>query len=192
MPAHNRPLTEPEVAAVKADYAALRARQQAGFSAADFRADPDAVALQSTPEEREAVYEDRWQDGGLGFMAAFTDLMFDPKANETAADFVRDKIRGLVKDPEVAELLCPTNTIGCKRLCIDTGYYQTYNLPHVHLVDVSEDPITRISETGIHVGDRAWEVDVIVFATGFDAMTGALLRIDIEGGWWANAGRKVV
>ena len=107
--------------------------------------------------------------------------MFDPGANEDAAEFVRDKIRGIVDDPETAELLCPDNTIGCKRLCVDTNYYATYNLPHVHLIDVSKQPIEKIDETSIHTGGSAYEVDAIVFAIGFDAMTGALLRVDIRG-----------
>ena len=119
--------------------------------------------------------------GGLGFLAGYADAMFDPGANEDAAEFVRDKIRDIVNDPETAELLCPSNTIGCKRLCVDTNYYATYNKPNVHLVDVSKNPVERIDQTSIHTGGKAYEVDAIVFAIGFDAMTGALLRVDIRG-----------
>ena len=181
VPARNRPL-EPEYRArVKAEYDALRERQRRAFAAADFKADPDAKALEMTDEERRAILEMRWAEGGLGFTAAFADMMFEPEANAVVAEFVRDKIRSIVKDPETAEKLCPGNTIGCKRLCVDTGYYETYNLPHVHLVDVAAAPIERIGETAIHTGGRAYEVDAIVFATGFDAMTGALRRIDIRG-----------
>ena len=119
-------------------------------------------------------------------MAAFVDLMFDEDANASAAEFVRSKIRETVKDPETAEIQCPSNTIGCKRLCVDTDYYATYNLPHVTLVDVSDNPVS-ISETAVQSGDRSFDVDTIVFAIGFDAMTGALLRMDIQG----REGRKL-
>jgi cyclohexanone monooxygenase len=107
--------------------------------------------------------------------------LFSPDANETAADFVRAKIRETVRDPKVAELLSPKTVIGCKRLCVDTGYFETFNKPTVELVDVSETPISEITPHGLRVGDRDFEVDAIVFATGFDAMTGALLGIDIRG-----------
>ena len=99
-------------------------------------------------EERQAEYEARWRDGGLPFLGAFADLLFDPKANDTAADFVRDQIRAIVNDPHTAEILCPDQVIGCKRMCVDTGYYETFNLPHVHLVDLRESPITRRSRDG--------------------------------------------
>jgi cyclohexanone monooxygenase len=187
VPAHNRPLDPEYLAAVKAEYDALRTRQRHAFSAADFKADPDLRALELTDDERRAILEARWAEGGLGFTAAFADMMFEPEANALVADFVRDKIRSIVKNPQTAEKLCPTNTIGCKRLCVDTGYYETFNLAHVHLVDVAAAPIERISETAIHTGGRAYEVDAIVFATGFDAMTGALRRIDIQG----RDGRKL-
>lgn len=114
-------------------------------------------------------------------MGAFNDLLFDQAANDAAAEFVRGKIRGFVDDPETAAALSPDTVIGCKRLCVDTGYYAAYNRPNVSLVDVSDTPITRLTETGIEVGDASWDFDAIVFATGFDAMTGALDRIDIRG-----------
>ncbi|MBC8186671.1 MAG: cyclohexanone monooxygenase, partial [Proteobacteria bacterium] len=107
--------------------------------------------------------------------------LLKPDANETAAGFVKDMIRQTVKDPEVAELLCPTNIIGCKRLCVDTNYYATYNLPHVKLVDVSKTPIEEITPDGLSHNDLGYEFDAIVLATGFDAMTGALFNIDIQG-----------
>ena len=186
VPAWNHALEPDYVARVKADYAGLRARQRKAFSAAAFRFNPDAVATKTPPDERQAEYERRWAEGGLGFLAAYTDLLFDPQANITAADFVRAKIREIVDDPEVAELLCPSNTIGCKRLCVDTDYYKTYNLPHVRLVDVSETPI-RIAGDSVMAGDEAFPADAIVLAIGFDAMTGALMRIDIQG----RAGRRL-
>ncbi|NIP75929.1 MAG: hypothetical protein GTN90_08095 [Xanthomonadales bacterium] len=186
VPAWNHPLAPDYVAKVKADYDGLRARQRNSFAAAAFRFNPDAVAMKTPPEERQAEYERRWAEGGLGFLAAYTDLMFDAEANQTAADFVRAKIREIVDDPDVADLLCPTNTIGCKRLCVDTDYYKTYNPPHVRLVDVSSAPI-RITGDSVMTGGKAFPADAIVLAIGFDAMTGALMRIDIRG----RAGRRL-
>jgi cation diffusion facilitator CzcD-associated flavoprotein CzcO len=107
--------------------------------------------------------------------------MMSQEANDTAADFVRGKIREKVEDPKRAELLAPKNTIGCKRLCIDIGYYETFNRSNVDLIDVSEDPVEAITEKGVSVRGKEYEVDAIVFATGFDAMTGALLKIEIRG-----------
>jgi cation diffusion facilitator CzcD-associated flavoprotein CzcO len=186
VPAHNRPLDPAYRAQVKADYPALRERQRNGFAAADFQANMEP-GTEAGEAERRAAFEARWREGGLGFMAAYVDMLLSPETNASAAGFVRDKIRTIVKNPETAEKLCPTNTIGCKRLCVDTGYYEVFNQPHVHLVDVSAAPIERITETAIHTGGRTYEVDAIVYATGFDAMTGALLRVDIQG----RQGRKL-
>ena len=136
----------------------------------------ESSALSVTPEERARTYEQRWEQGGLPFLGAFFDLLFDRDANETAAEFVRGKIHEIVKDPETADLLSPKTVIGCKRLCVDTGYFETFNRDNVELVDVSESPIDEITEHGLRVGDREFELDAIVFATGFDAMTGALLE----------------
>jgi len=108
-------------------------------------------------------------------------LGLDLEANAYAADFVRNKIRRAVKNPQTAELLCPKTVIGCKRLCADTGYYETYNRDNVTLVDVSEHPIDRLTEQGLITNGEAFEFDAIVFATGFDAMTGTLLKMDIAG-----------
>ena len=102
-------------------------------------------ALQASAEEREKLYEEAWQRGGLPFLGAFGDLLFEKEANDTIAEFARKKIRGIVKDQATAELLCPENVFGCKRLCVDTGYFETYNLPHVKLVDVSKKPIERFT-----------------------------------------------
>jgi cyclohexanone monooxygenase len=180
IPAHNAPL-DPEVRrAVKADYAGLRRRAKQTMTGIAFDYS-EASALQATPQAREREFEARWQRGGLSFLGAFMDLMLDADANRSAAEFVRAKIRGRVRDPAVAELLCPTNTIGCKRLCIDIGYYETFNRPNVTLIDVSRSPIEAITGRAVQANGRAYEVDAIVLATGFDAMTGALLRIDIRG-----------
>src|SRR5690606_25746414 len=122
-----------------------------------------------------------WQEGGLGFMTTFFDLIFDRRANETAAEFVRAKIRSIVRDPQLAERLSPQHVIGCKRLCVDSGYYETFHRPNVTLVDVAAAPIEEIVPDGIRTKDAHYELDAIVYATGFDAMTGAALAIDPRG-----------
>ncbi len=178
VPAWNHPLTAEEVAEVKAHYAELREKQRWTFSHNMF--EPAArSALEVSEAERQAEYERRWREGGLGFTSAFTDIQYSDAANQTAADFVRAKIRAVVKDPATAELLCPKIIIGCKRLCVDTGYFETYNRDNVSLVDVSSTPITRIAPEGPVIGETIHAVDALVFATGFDAMTGTLLAIDI-------------
>ncbi|MBX9589988.1 MAG: NAD(P)/FAD-dependent oxidoreductase [Hyphomonadaceae bacterium] len=180
VPAHNGPLDPGYVQAIKADYPALRARARQTMTGIDFDYS-DAKALETPPAARAAEYERRWQRGGLSFLGAFQDLMVNQEANDTAAEFVRAKIREKVADPGVAELLAPKNTIGCKRLCIDIDYYETFNRPNVELIDVSEEPIEAITAKGVRARGKDYEVDAIVFATGFDAMTGALLKIDIRG-----------
>jgi cyclohexanone monooxygenase len=109
------------------------------------------------------------------------DLAFDHAANDTAAEFVRGKIRTIVRDPAVAEKLAPHQVLGCKRLCVDSGYYATFNRPNVTLVDVNEAPLEAITPTAIRAGGVEYAVDAIVYATGFDAMTGALLAVDVRG-----------
>ena len=148
VPAWNAPMDRERERAVKADYPNFRAKARArptGFYF-PFNVEP---ALEATPEEREAQYEAFWERGGLPFLGAYGDLLFEKEANDTVAEFARNKIRSVVDDPDVADLLCPDNVFGCKRLCVDTDYYQTYNLPHVKLVDVSEKPIERFTEKGV-------------------------------------------
>ena len=138
-------------------------------------------ALEVSDEERQRIYEERWAAGGTNFMAAFNDLIINQQANDTAADFVRERIRETVRNQAMAELLAPKNhPIGTKRICVDTEYYGTYNRDNVTLVDVRATPISEITANGVRAGDAEYEFDGIVFATGFDAMTGALLKIDIE------------
>jgi len=180
IPAHNAPLDPDYVRAVKADYAGMRARAKRMPAGIDFKPNLGS-ALEVDDAERRRQFEMRWALGGLTFMGAFGDLLLDQKANDTAAEFVRSKIREIVHDPEVAELLSPHNVIGCKRLCVDSGYWETFNRDNVTLVDVSDMPIEEITPQGLTVAGRAYELDAIVFATGFDAMTGSLLRIDIRG-----------
>ena len=169
-------------ARTKADYPAFRARNKtmpAGFgSRHDFHEDS---ALEVGAEERQRRFEERWALGGLLFMGAFGDLGVDAEANATAAEFIRGKIRAIVKDPQTAELLCPDNVVGCKRLCADTGYFETFNRTNVRLVDISTKPIEEFTATGLRTGGEDYALDCILFATGFDAMTGALLGVDIRG-----------
>jgi len=182
VPAHNGPLDPEYEARIKADYGGFRARNKLMPNAFGSNLPRnDAPALSVSEEERRQAYEARWRRGGLVLLGAFGDVMLDARANETAAEFVRAKIRGIVHDPEVAELLTPRQVIGGKRLCVDTGYYETFNRPNVKLVDVGRQPIERITPGGIRSGGRDYELDCIVFATGFDAMTGTLLKMDIRG-----------
>jgi cyclohexanone monooxygenase len=180
VPAHNAPLDPAYRSAVKADYAALRARARHNPGGIDLPINQQS-ALSATPEARRREYEARWAEGGFTFMVSFIDLMFIKEANDTAADFVRGKIREIVQDAKVAELLSPTNVIGCKRLCVDTGYWETFNRANVTLVDVSRTPIEEVTAGGVKVNGKDYALDALVLATGFDAMTGALLRIDIAG-----------
>jgi cyclohexanone monooxygenase len=143
---------------------------------------PKPSALEVSPEERERKFDEGWQEGGFGPLAAFNDLFFKLEANDTAAEFVRGKIREIVRDPRVAEKLAPRDhPIGTKRPCIDTGYFETYNRANVTLIDVRATPIQEITSAGLRTRDREFRVNSIVFATGFDAMTGALNAIDIRG-----------
>ena len=186
IPAHNATLDRERVRQVKADYAGFRRRNAELPFGANFPSS-EYSALQVDAAEREREYDARWQRGGLGFITAFNDLLVDRAANETAAEFVRDKIRALVRDPSVAELLCPKQVVGCKRLCVDTGYYATFNRPNVTLVDVARAPIEEILRDGLRSARASYTLDCIVFATGFDAMTGAPLAIDIRG----SGGRRL-
>jgi cation diffusion facilitator CzcD-associated flavoprotein CzcO len=180
IPAHNAPLDPEQVRRVKADYASFRTQNSQRTFGANFPVNEHS-ALQVDAAERVREYEVRWQQGGLGFLTSFNDLILDRAANETAAEFVRAKIRSIVRDPAVAEALSPKQVIGCKRLCVDTNYYATFNRPNVTLVDVADAPIEEILPNGLRTTRAAYELDSIVFATGFDAMTGAVLAIDIRG-----------
>jgi cyclohexanone monooxygenase len=133
--------------------------------------------------DREAEFERRWtQLGGISFMYAYPDMTSDPEVNAHASEFVRRKIGALVHDPDVAEKLMPRDHgIGGKRICVDTAYFETFNRSNVTLVDIRSDPIQRLTKSGVKTKSQSFELDAIVMATGFDAMTGALKRIDIAG-----------
>ena len=142
---------------------------------------PTQSAFDVSEKERNDIYEKAWQEGGQAMLFAFTDLLTDEKANETAAEFVRNKIRKIVKNKRTAELLCPTNhPIGTKRLCLDSNYFETYNKENVSLIDVSNNPIEKITYNGLITNNTEYLFDDLVFATGFDAMTGAVNAIDIR------------
>jgi cyclohexanone monooxygenase len=180
VPAHNQPLDPAYVADIKANYGDLRARGLAQPLAYDINLNPK-LCSELPPEEVRAELDRRWAWGGLPIYGAFADLLVDANTNRIVADYMREKIRSIVKDAKTAELLSPKGTFGCKRVCVDTGYYQTYNLPHVELVDISQIGVEEITATGVRAGGRVIDTDVIVFATGFDAMTGSLDRINIRG-----------
>lgn len=182
VPARNAPMDPELEAAIKANYPDFRARNnqmQSAFGARHPR--NEGSALEVTAEERQRQFEHHWQLGGLLFLRAFGDLLINPAANETAAEFIRDKVRDIVRDPDTAEKLLPDSVVGCKRLCADTGYYETFNRDNVTLVDLRREPIETITENGIRQGGHEYVLDALVYATGFDAMTGALERIDIRG-----------
>jgi cyclohexanone monooxygenase len=149
-------------------------------------AGPSAAAV--PPEEREREFERRWQIGGTTLMGAYADLMSNATSNDELAEFIRQKIRETVRDPAVACLLSPTDHyVGSKRICVDSDYWDTFNRHNVSLVDVRSSPIVAITETGIRTESESFDLDIIVFATGYDAMTGPLLNIDVRG----RAGRQL-
>ena len=181
IPAWNGPLSEEKDRWCKDQYAALRNRARNTFSG-DFSEEEGMKLLQASPKDREKGLQRSWDQGGFHYQYAFTDAGYDIRANEIAAEFVRNKIRRTVVDPEVAEKLCPTDhPFGTKRLCVDTGYYETYNRDNVELVDLKRTPIEEVTARGIVTRGMEYELDTLVLATGFDAMTGALAKINVRG-----------
>lgn len=182
LPARNAPISAADRAVWKAEY--RQRRQLALTSRTGIIVERGTKsALSVSEEERQRAYEAAWNAGAFPNMAAsFTDIMTDSAANETAAEFVRNKIRSIVCDKDVAEELCPRDfPYGTKRVCLDTDYYAVYNRPNVTLVNLRKAPIARITPNGVETSEREYEVDTLVFATGFDAVTGPLLRMNITG-----------
>jgi cyclohexanone monooxygenase len=182
VPARNAALTAEEREAFRAKYPEIRrfAREEARNGI--YTEMPDKGALDDGDSERRARYEARWSRGGLTFMMAYNNLALDKAANDTAADFIRGKIAEIVSDPKTAKLLQPDNhPIGSKRICVDTDYYATFNRPNVSLVDIRSNPIEEVTANAVRTRSGDYEVDALVLATGFDAMTGSVARIDIRG-----------
>ena len=181
VPARNIPLEPAFKQYVKKHAKDIRATTRETLNGMGFRIE-DRKAVETPPEEREKIYEAAWERGGLQFRAAFQDMMVSKEANDTAADFIKQKIRSIVNNPKTAALLSDIDhPYAAKRPPIDTDYFETYNRPNVSLVDVKSKPIQSISENGIVTDDGEYPVDIIVFATGFDAMTGPMLRLNIVG-----------
>jgi cation diffusion facilitator CzcD-associated flavoprotein CzcO len=181
VPARNAPLTPEFKRWVKENYEQIRATAQSTINGHAFRIEERNVA-DVTAEEREAIYQAAWERGGLQFRATFRDLMINREANSTAAEFLKSRIRAIVKDPETAENLAAIDhPYAAKRPPIDTGYFETFNRPNVALVNLRKDPIEHVTPDGIRTKSKEHPLDIIVFATGFDAMTGTLFKIDIRG-----------
>jgi len=181
VPAWNHPLDAETVRERKERYAEYRDLERRSGGGNPWFAREQSI-FDATEEERLEELESRYRVGGFFLHSAYSDLFSDAEANEIAAEFVRDKIRERVDDPEVAELLCPYEyPFAVKRMCIDTDYYEAYNRDNVRLVSVKERPIEEITTTGLIAGGEEYAFDAIVYATGFDAMTGALLAVDIRG-----------
>ena len=181
IPSQNEPMTKKYERSWKDVYSERRKemRYSAHGSLKDLN---DVPALSVDEDQRQELYTKRWAIGGTGFLGSFNDLLTNADANYTAAEYVRQQINRVVKDKETAEILCPRSyPIGTKRICIDTGYFETYNRENVKLVDISKKPIQRLVADGIIVDDQLYAFDSIIFATGFDAMTGSIFNVDIKG-----------
>jgi cyclohexanone monooxygenase len=182
VPAWNRPLDKEWEAEYKGRYRELREKAKHSF-VGDIFPISETPARDFSPEEQRAELEKRWQQGGFSVLVAFSDILLDEESNRIATEFVHEKIRSIVKDPATAELLCPKDhPFGTKRMCVDTNYYATYNRDNVSLVNIKGNPIAEVTEKGILLEDGTeLEGDAIIFAIGFDAMTGPILNVDIHG-----------
>ncbi|MBN8975208.1 MAG: NAD(P)/FAD-dependent oxidoreductase [Rhizobiales bacterium] len=182
VPARNAPLSSQERDFFRTNYDEIRRKAREEMRNGIYQELPEKGALEESAAERNARYGARWEKGGLTFTATYNNIALDKAANDTAADFVRARIAEIVKDPEVAKLLQPNDhPIGSKRICVDTDYYATYNRANVKLVDVKANPIEQILPHGLQAGGVTYDFDALVLATGFDAMTGSVARIDIRG-----------
>ncbi|MBS0355946.1 MAG: NAD(P)/FAD-dependent oxidoreductase [Proteobacteria bacterium] len=182
-PLRNEPMNPAVDREVKQRYRTLRQQAWDSFAGVPFeRLKPSALA--DSPEARRQQYEACWEDGGFSlWIGCYGDTLFDPTANRYAADFVREKIRSRVKDPAVAELLCPpeSQAYGTKRQPCETNYFETYNRDNVQLVDIRKSAIEEILPTGLRTADAEYQFDILIYATGFDAFTGAMFKMDIRG-----------
>ena len=187
LPAQNGPMTEEYAKSWKDDYPALR-KQQRKSSKGIVGEYNDQSGIGADKVEREAIYEERWAKGGTTLLGTYRDMMTEAEVNETAAQFVRDKIHKIVQNQKVAKTLAATGyPIGTKRICVDSRYFETFNRENVDLININQTPIISITQTGIQTREKSYDFDTIVFATGFDAMTGTLFKVDIQG----RAGRKL-
>ena len=182
IPARNAALTDQERQKFRDNYSEIRRFAREVARNGIYTEVPDRGALDDGDNARRSKYQARWDRGGLTFMSVYNNLGLDKAANDTAANFVREKIAEIVEDPETAKLLqANDHPIGSKRICIDTEYFATFNRPNVTLVDIKSSPIEEITENAVRVGAKDYEVDALVLATGFDAMTGSVAKIDIRG-----------
>jgi len=181
-PLHNGKISEEEMRAIRADYPEIFARCQQTYGCFIHATDPRATH-EVTQQEREAFWEKLYSEPGFGiWMGNFRDILVDREANALISDFIARKIRERVKDPVVAEKLIPKNHgFGTRRVPLESGYFEVYNQPNVKLIDITETPIERVTPTGIKTSDAEYEFDIIIYATGFDAITGSFDRIDIRG-----------
>ncbi|HEY2213668.1 MAG TPA: NAD(P)/FAD-dependent oxidoreductase, partial [Acidimicrobiales bacterium] len=181
-PAHNREFTQEEIDVVKRNYTEYRAAARDSKIGISW---PEAEfgAFEVSDEERVATYERLWGVGNImALLTVYDDILTDKEANDTLVEFIHGKIKAIVKDPELAELLCPKNhPVGIKRPVLDTGYFECFNQDNVHLVDLRSAPLVEITPKGVKTTDHEYELDLLVLATGFDAVTGSFLRIDIRG-----------
>lgn len=180
LPSRNRPLTEQDHEQFEAEFEAyLESLQHSDFGRVPPTAATAPIPARDVQWKR---YEALWQEGGGAILYAFPNILTHHGVNDVACDFVRTKIRETVQDPQTADDLCPTNhPLGVKRICVDSGYFETFNRPNVTLVNLRREPLERFTPTGAQTSERAFELDMLVFATGFDAITGALLAMDIRG-----------
>jgi cyclohexanone monooxygenase len=181
LPARNRSLLPHEQEDMKAHYREWRQLQkESGFGVPV--PIPTQSALEVSDEERTKTFEDAWESGSLvNLLSTYTDIAVNQDANDTAKRYFHDKIHQLVRDPQTAADLCPDYPVGTKRPCLDTGYYEAYNRDNVHLVNLRRTPLVEVTAKGVLTTDREYEFDAIVYATGFDAMTGSLTGVDIRG-----------
>lgn len=181
VPAGNVPLEDETIREQKATYAERRRLSMLSGGGSPHQPHPKS-ALEVSEQERRAAYEKRWQLGGVLFSKTFPDQMLSIEANDTARLFWEEKVRMVIDDPTIADLLIPKDhPIGTKRICTDDGYFQTFNRPNVNLVNLRATPIQRLDATGVHTSDAYYELDALVLATGFDAMTGSVQKVNIVG-----------